>query len=183
MNHHLPTMHHGQPPIPPSRRQQDFAYPGPPNMRASPYMGMAYPPHMNAHMPPTYQQQQFQPSQWYPPVTTPYNHMPMGPRHYPPPTPYGPMVVSSYPQSQPIMAPNHLPPHTMPMQPRTTTPLAMSPSVQAPPFLPEMQDHTIIPVQPQHYPVASPSPRWESKIPEPIIPEPKPVFVSPVSSI
>ncbi|KAJ5661705.1 uncharacterized protein N7477_009321 [Penicillium maclennaniae] len=175
-------MHHGQPPMPPSRRQQDFAYPGPPNMRGSPYMGMAYPPHMNAHMPPTYSPQQFQPNQWYPPAAAPYNHMQMGPRHYPPPTPYGPMIVSSYPQSQPIMAPNHLPPHTMPMQPRTATPLqAMSPSIQAPPFHPEMQDHNIMPVQPQLYPVASPSPRWEPKaVAEPILPEPKPVFVAPV---
>jgi ubiquitin carboxyl-terminal hydrolase 10 len=180
MNHHLPTMHHGQPPIPPSRRQQDFGYnPGPPNIRSPPYMG--YPPHMNGHMPPTYSPQQFPPSPWYPPA--PYGHMQMPPRPYQPGL-YGPMIVSSYPHSQPIMAPNHLPPPTIPMQPRTSTPLqpAMSPSVPAPPLQPEMQDRSILPVQPpHHYPVASPPPppRWAPKV----IPESKPVFVAPVSSI
>jgi len=179
MNHHLPAMHHGQPPMPPSRRQQEFTYnPGPPNMRSPQYMN--YPPHMNGHMPPTYSPQQFSPSPWYPP-TVPYGHMQMPPRHYQP-APYGPMLVSSYPHSQPIMAPSHLPPHTIPMQPRTSTPLqpTMSPSLPAPPIQPEIQDHPILPVQPpQHYPIASPQPRWEPKV----IPEPKPVFVAPVSSI
>ncbi|KAJ5584161.1 uncharacterized protein N7459_003961 [Penicillium hispanicum] len=179
MNHHLPAMPHGQPPpMPPSRRQQDFPYnPGPPNMRSPPYMG--YPPHMNGHMPPAYAPQQFPP--WYPP----YGHMQLPPRPFQPP--YGPMIVSSYPHSQPIMAPNHLPPHSLPMQPRTSTPLqpTMSPSIPAPipapmpaPHLqPEMHDHSVLPAQPpQHYPVASPPPQWEPKV----IPEPQPAFHAPV---
>ncbi|KAJ5693249.1 hypothetical protein N7462_002672 [Penicillium macrosclerotiorum] len=172
MNHHLPAMPMGQPPMPPSRRQQEFTYnQGPPNMRSQPYMG--YPPHMNAHMPPAYSPQQFPP--WYPP----YGHMQMPPRHYQPP--YGPMIVSSYPQTQPIMAPNHLPPHALPMQPRTSTPLqpTMSPSIPAPPPLqPEIHDHPLLPVQqqPQQYPIPSPPPRWEPKA----APEPQPVFVAPV---
>lgn len=174
MNHHLPAMPHGQPPMPPSRRQQDFPYnPGPPNMRSPPYMG--YLPHMNGHMPPAFPPQQY--PQWYPP----YGHMQVPPRPYQPP--YGPMIVSSYPHSQPIMAPNHIPPHSLPMPPRTSTPLqpTMSPSVPAPHLQPEIQEHhpTVLPVQPhRNYPVASPPPRWEPKV----TPAPKPAFSAPVSS-
>ncbi|CEJ54633.1 hypothetical protein PMG11_00935 [Penicillium brasilianum] len=173
MNHHLPAMPHGQPPMPPSRRQQDFYNPAPPNMRAPAYMG--YPPHMNGHMPPAYSPQQYLP--WYPP----YGHMQqMPPRPYQPP--YGPMIVSSYPQAQPIMAPTHIPHHPLPMQPRTSTPMqpAMSPSIPPPPPLQhEMHDpHAILSVQqPQPYSVASPPPQWE---PRPIMPDPEPVFTAPV---
>lgn len=174
MNHNLPTMPHGQPPMPP-RRQPDFPYnPGPPNMRSPPYMG--YPPHMNGmngHMPPAYAPQQFTP--WYPP----YGHMQPPPRHFQPP--YGPMIVSSYPHTQPVMAPNHLPPHSLPMQPRNSTPLqpAMSPSIPAPQLQSEMQEPPVLPVQPpQHYPVASP-PRWGSKL----VPDLKPAFTAPVSPV
>lgn len=182
-------MPHGQPPMPQSRRQQDFSYnPGHPNMRSPPYMG--YPPHMNGmnsmngmngHMPPAYSPQQFPP--WYPP----YGHMQLPPRPFQPQPHYGPMIVSSYPPSQPIMTPNHIPPHSLPMQPRTTTPLqpTMSPSVHMAPLQPEIQDHSVLPVQPpQHYPITTPPPRWEPKtIPEPEIleHEPKLPFSAPVS--
>lgn len=175
-------MPHGQPPIPPSRRQQDFTYNGgPPNMRSPPYM--AYPPHMNGmngHMPPTYSPQQYPPSPWYPPAHYANMHMHIPPRPFQPP--YGPMVVSSYPHAQPMMAPSHLPPHTMPMQPRTSTPLqpAMSPSMPPHIIQPEIQEPPVLPVQaPQHYPVTSPPPRWEAKA----NPEAKPAFAAPVSYI
>lgn len=176
MNHHLPAIAHGQPPMPPSRRQQDFYNPVPPNMRAPAYMG--YPPHMNGHMPPSYSPQQFPP--WYPP----YGHMQqMPPRPYQPQ--YGPMIVSSYPQAQPIMAATHIPHHSFPIQPRTSTPMqrAMSPSMPPPPLHAEMHDHhAILPVQqpPQPYPVVSPPPPWAHKpvLPEP---EPEPIFTAPVS--
>lgn len=182
MNHHLPAMPHGQPPMPPPRRQQDFPYnPGPPNMRSSPYMG--YPPHMNAmngHMPPGYSTQQYPPSSWYPPNT--YGHMHMPPRPFQPQPQYGPMIVSSYPHSQPIMAPNHLPPQALAMQPRESTSLqpTMSPSMSVHSVQPEVQELPVLPVPAhQHYPVASPPPRWEAKI----VPESKPAFVAPVSFI
>lgn len=174
MNHHLPAMPHGQPPMAPSRRQQDFYNSVPPNMRAPAYMG--YPPHMNGHMPPAYSPQHFPP--WYPP----YGHMQqMPPRPYQPP--YGPMIVSSYPQAQPIMAPTHIPHQSLPMQPRTSTPLqpAMSPSIPPLPLHAEMHDpHAILPVQqpPQPYPVVSPPPQWSHK---PVMPDPEPMFTAPVS--
>ncbi|KAJ5272806.1 hypothetical protein N7478_007931 [Penicillium angulare] len=192
MNHHLPAMPHGQPPMPPSRRQQDFSYhPGPPNMRSPPYMG-GCPPHMNGmnginnmngmngmssmngmngHMPPGYAPQQFQP--WYPPYGQAQPH----PRPFHPP--YGPMMAATmYPPSHHGVAPNHIPPQSLPMQPRTVTPLQsiLSPSIP-PPFEPEMQDHPVPPPSaPQHYPIASTSPQWDPKI----VLEPKPPFVAPV---
>ncbi|PYH89754.1 ubiquitin-specific protease [Aspergillus ellipticus CBS 707.79] len=127
MNHHMPAMPHGQPPMP-TRRQQDVPYTaGPPNMRSPPgYMG--YHPHMNGHPPPAaYPSQQY--PQWYAPYP-PMQQLP--PRPYP--SPYGPMFVSAYPPSQPIMAPAHIP--SLPMQPRTSTPLqaTMSPPVGLPPL-------------------------------------------------
>lgn len=195
MNHHLPAMPHGQPPMPPSRRQQDFPYnAGPPNMRSPPYMG-GYPPHlngmngmngmnsmngmtgmngmngMNGHMPPAYAPQQFPP--WYPPYAQGQPH----PRPFHPP--YGPMMVSMYPPSHHVVAPSHLPPQSLPMQARTATPLqpTLSPSIAAP-LQPEMQDHPVPPPPPpQHYPIASPSPQWEHKV----IPGPKSAFAAPVS--
>ncbi|EPS27485.1 hypothetical protein PDE_02428 [Penicillium oxalicum 114-2] len=166
-------MPHGQPPMGPPRRQQDYYNAAPPNMRAPAYMG--YPPHMNGHLPPAYSPQQFPP--WYPP----YGHMQqMPPRPYQ--NPYGPMIVSSYPQAQPIMAPTHMPHHSLPMQPRASTPMqpAMSPSLSAPPPLQaEMHDpHVIMPVQPQQvYSSISSPPRWE---PKPVVPELEPVFTPPV---
>ncbi|GLI72407.1 hypothetical protein PoHVEF18_000582 [Penicillium ochrochloron] len=173
MNHHLPVMPHGQPPMPPpSRRQSDFYNPAPPNMRSPAYMG--YPPHMNGHMPPAYSPQQFPP--WYPP----YGHMQqMPPRPYQPP--YGPMIVSSYPQAQPIMAPTHMPTHSFSSQPRTSTPMqsTMSPSIP-PPLQPEMHDlHVILPMQQPHlaYGVPPSPPRWE---PKQVMPDPKRVFKAPV---
>ncbi|KAJ5738093.1 hypothetical protein N7493_001248 [Penicillium malachiteum] len=183
MNHHLPAMPHGQPPMPPSRRQQEFSYnPGPPNMRSPPYMG-GYPPHvngmngmnamngMNGHMPPTYVPQQFPP--WYPPYGQP--QPPPRQFHHPP---YTPMMVSMYPPSHHVMAPSHLPPQTLPMQPRTPTPLQpnMSPSIAAP-IQAEMQDHLILPPQPsQHYSVPSSPPQWEPKA----MSDFKPNFAAPV---
>ena len=176
MNHHLPTIPHGQPPIPPSRRQQDFIYtPGPPNMRSPPYMG--YPPHMNGmngHIPPAYAPQQ--PPPWYPP----YGHMQLPPRPFQPP--YGPMIVSSYPHSQLVMAPNHLPPHSLHMQPHSSTPLQPStpPSIHMQSIQTEMDDHSVLPnQQPQHYPVSSPPPLFESKATTEI----QPAFLAPVSAI
>ncbi|KAJ5710517.1 hypothetical protein N7488_004673 [Penicillium malachiteum] len=183
MNHHLPAMPHGQPPMPPSRRQQEFSYnPGPPNMRSPPYMG-GYPPHvngmngmnamngMNGHMPPTYVPQQFPP--WYPPYGQP--QPPPRQFHHPP---YTPMMVSMYPPSHHVMAPSHLPPQPIPMQPRTPTPLQpnLSPSIAAP-LQAEMQDHLIIPPQPsQHYSVPSSPPQWEPKA----MSDFKPNFTAPV---
>ncbi|KAJ5937200.1 hypothetical protein N7454_004855 [Penicillium verhagenii] len=185
MNHQLPTMPHGQPPMAPSRRQQDYAYnPGPPNMRSPLYMG-GYPPHMNGmngmngmnnmngmngHMPPAYAPQQYNHS-WYP----------YGPAQLPPRQfhhqPYGPMMVSMYPPSHHVLAPSHHP-QVLPMQPPTSTSLqpTMSPSIQVP-LQPELQDHILSHQPPLHqYPIASSPPRWEPKS----IPEFKPAFVAPV---
>lgn len=175
MNHHLPAMPHGQLPMPPSRRQQDFSYnAAPPHMRSPQYMG--YPPHMNGHMPhQQYSSQQY--PYWYPP----YGHIQGPPRPYQ--APYAPMIVSSYPHSQPVMAPTHIP-HSMPMHhQRTPTPLQpiMSPSVMHPsiqPIQPEVQEYpAILPHSAQGYPIASPPPRWE---PQSNLP-PKPTFAAPVS--
>ncbi|KAJ5090340.1 hypothetical protein N7532_009024 [Penicillium argentinense] len=187
MNHHMAQLPHGQPPMPQSRRRQDFPFNhGHPNMNSPPYMG--YPPHMNGingmnamggmggmngmgmngmngHMPPTYSQQ-FQP--WYPP----YGQMQYPPRPYQPQPPYGPMIVSSYPPSQPIMAPNHMPPHSMPMQPRAATPLqpVMSPSVHANPLPAELQDLSG-PSPLNNIPAAPPSPiHKEPEAPPPFVP-------------
>ncbi|CAG7931741.1 unnamed protein product [Penicillium olsonii] len=175
MNHHLPAMPHGQPPMPPSRRQQEYGYNTiPPNMRSPQYIG--YPPHMNGHMPQPYHPPY---GQWYPP----YGHtMQPPPRlQYQQPH-YGPMIVSSYPHAQPVMAPTHLPPHSMHMQQRTSTPQPpiMTPPVMMPsmsPMQPEMQGHPPpLPHPVQGYPVASPSPRWEPKTNVP----PKPAFTPPL---
>lgn len=183
MNHHLPTMAHGQPPMPPPRRQQDFPYnSGPPNMRTPPYVGYP-PPHMNGmngHIPPGYTAQQYPPAgPWYPPPNS-YGPMNMPPRQFQPQ--YGPMIVSSYPHSQPMMAPNHMPPATLPIQPRESTPLqsTMSPSMSVHSIQPDVQELPVLPIPAhQHYPVASPPPRWEAKI----VRESKPAFVAPVSSL
>ncbi|KAL3469769.1 hypothetical protein BJX99DRAFT_264856 [Aspergillus californicus] len=148
-------MPHGQPPIPPPRRQQDVPYAsGPPNMRSPPaYMG--FPPQMNGHpSPAVYPPQQYG-AQWY----GPYPPMQMPPRQYP--NPYAPAFISSYPPSQPLMAPSHMPPQSLPLQPRASTPyqIPMSPSVAAlPPIPPQPHSPIFIPVQSTPSPAISSSP-------------------------
>lgn len=95
MNHHLPPMPHGKPPMPPPRRQHDVPYTSsPPNMRPTQgYMGYHH-PHSHANAPtPQFGPQPYQP--WYP-----YQQMP----HHPPPPPayhpYSPLIVSSNPRPQ-----------------------------------------------------------------------------------
>lgn len=161
MNHHLPAMPHGQPPMPP-RRQQDLPYAtGPPNLRSPPpYMGY---PHMNGHPPPPYSPQQY--PQWYPAYP---QQMQMPPRQYHQPA-YAPinapmnapMIVSSYPPNQPVMAPAHIPPPSLHLQPRTSTPLpaTMSPVGPVPPMdLPEHPPVATVPVNPSPAPAVSSSP-------------------------
>ncbi|KAL1952492.1 hypothetical protein VTO42DRAFT_5188 [Malbranchea cinnamomea] len=129
MNHHLPPMPHGQPPMPPPRRQHDVPYStAPPNLRSSPaYMGYHHPhPHATGPLPPygaPYQQH------WYPY----HHHMP----HPPPPQsfqPYAPLIVSSHPRSQPP-PPVIPPPQSIPAPSSTTssTPLQSSFSSTPPP--------------------------------------------------
>ncbi|KAL2849988.1 hypothetical protein BJX68DRAFT_92144 [Aspergillus pseudodeflectus] len=174
MNHHLPAMPHGQPPMPAPRRQQDLPYAsGPPNMRSPPaYMG--YPPQMNGHPPPAaYSPQQY--SQWY----APFPPMQMPPRPYP--NPYAPAFISSYPPGQPLMAPAHMPPQPLPLQPRTSTPFQnpMSPSIVSTPapIPPQPQSPAVIPVH------STPSPAMSSS-PAPVLvhaaPPPKKAFHAPV---
>ncbi|KAL4796088.1 hypothetical protein BDV19DRAFT_142337 [Aspergillus venezuelensis] len=160
MNHHLPAMPHGQPPIPAPRRQQDIPYAsGPPNMRSPPaYMG--YPPQMNGHPPPAaFSPQQY--PQWYAPY--PPMQMPPPRPHF---NPYAPAFISSYPPQQPMMAPAHMPPQTLPLQPRTSTPYQnpMSPSVvPAPaPLPPHNQSPVVAPVH------STPSPAISSPGPVPV---------------
>ncbi|OJJ35681.1 hypothetical protein ASPWEDRAFT_40917 [Aspergillus wentii DTO 134E9] len=168
-------MPHGQPPMPP-RRQQDLPYTtGPPTMRSPPgYMG--YHPHMNGHPPPAYSPQQY--PHWYPA----YPQMQLPPRPYQ--HPYGPMIVSSYPHAQPIMAPAHIPPPTLPLQPRTSTPLqsTMSPVVPAPVPAPapiDMPEHppANIPIHPAPSPAVSSPPAPEATKP---VPTPKEPFRAPL---
>ncbi|EAW08021.1 mRNA-binding ubiquitin-specific protease UBP3 [Aspergillus clavatus NRRL 1] len=152
MNHHLPAVPHGQPPMPPPRRQQDLSYTaGPPSLRSPTYMG--YHPHMNGHPPPAYSPQQY--AHWYPG----YPQMQLPPRPFQPP--YAPMVVSSYPHSQPIMAPAHIPPPSLPLQqPRATTPLQPG---MSPPVGPAIVPASIQPHNPAAIPVYStPSPAASS---------------------
>ncbi|PGH13778.1 hypothetical protein AJ79_03477 [Helicocarpus griseus UAMH5409] len=119
MNHHLPPMPHGQPPIPPPRRQHDMPYvSAPPNMRPSPgYMGY-HPPHAHANGPPPPFPAAQQYQQWYP-----YQQVPPPP---PPPQqyqPYGPLIVNSasYPRSQPPLPVLSGPLPHMPAQPSTSS--------------------------------------------------------------
>ncbi|PGH15499.1 hypothetical protein AJ80_05516 [Polytolypa hystricis UAMH7299] len=126
MNHYLPPMPHGQPPIPPSRRQHEVPYSSAPPMRSSPgYMGYHHPhAHANAPLPP-YPAQQYQ--HWY--------SYQQGPPPHPPQQyqPYAPLIVSSYPR--PHSAIPGPPPQSMPPQPSTTssTPLQSSFSATPPP--------------------------------------------------
>ncbi|KAE8150749.1 hypothetical protein BDV25DRAFT_106000 [Aspergillus avenaceus] len=151
MNPHLPAMPHGQPPMPTSRRQQDMPYStAPPNMRSPPaYMG--YPPHMNGHIP-AYTPQQYH---WYPP----YPQMQPPPRPFQPP--YAPMYVSTYPP-QPAMAPAPIPPPSLHMHARTSTPLqsTMSPPVGPAPAPINMSTHSpaVPPIHPTPSPIISSSP-------------------------
>ncbi|RDW69069.1 mRNA-binding ubiquitin-specific protease UBP3 [Aspergillus mulundensis] len=178
-------MPHGQPPIPAPRRQQDVPYvSGPPNMRSPPaYMG--YPPQMNGHPPPAaYSPQQY--PQWY----APFPPMQMPPRpHF---NPYAPAFISSYPPSQPLMAPAHMPPQPLPLQPRASTPFQnpMSPSVgPAPAFVPSQAQSpapTFVPSQAQSpvvLPVHTPSPATSSSpAPAPVntVSPPKEPFRAPL---
>lgn len=151
MNHHMPAMPHGQPPMPPPRRQQDLPYAvGPPNMRSPPaYMGY----HLG-HPPPPYSPHQY--PQWYPA----YPQMQLPPRPYQPP--YGPMIVSSYPPTQPVMAPAPMPPPSLHLQPRTSTPMqaTISPVGPAPPpmDMPEHPPAAGVPVNPSPASVVSSPP-------------------------
>ncbi|EAS37112.3 ubiquitin C-terminal hydrolase [Coccidioides immitis RS] len=130
MNHHLPPLPHGQPPLPPPRRQHDIPYASaPPNVRSSQaYMGYHHPhPHATGPLPP-YAPHQYQ-QHWYP-----YQQMP----HPPPPQPYqsySPLIVSSYPRSQHIAATG--PPPSFPLQTPTTasTPQLSSFSSTPPPIV------------------------------------------------
>ncbi|PWY78450.1 cysteine proteinase [Aspergillus sclerotioniger CBS 115572] len=169
-------MPHGQPPMPTPRRQQDVPYTaGPPNMRSPPaYMG--YHPHMNGHPPPAaYSPQQY--PHWYPPYP---------PMQQLPPRPYqqhpygGPMFVSAYGPSQPIMAPAHIPPPSLPMQPRTSSPLnTMSPPVGIPPLpiTTQAQSPATVPVHPILSPAVSSSP---GPAPVKVAPAPKEPFRPPL---
>ncbi|KAK2745621.1 hypothetical protein FQN55_006111 [Onygenales sp. PD_40] len=129
-------MPHGQPPIPPPRRQHEVPYvSGPPGIRGAAGFMPYHPPHTHANGPlPPYPAQHYQ--QWYS-----YPHQP----HHPPPPPqqyqpYTPLIVSSYPpRSQPPPPalsgpPPPMPPH-IPAQPNTTssTPLQSSFSPTPPP--------------------------------------------------
>ncbi|KAE8378693.1 hypothetical protein BDV26DRAFT_184298 [Aspergillus bertholletiae] len=159
MNPHLPAMPHGQPPMPTPRRQQDIPYStGPPNMRSPAYMG--YPPHMNGHLPPAYTQQY---PHWYPP----YPQMQPHPRPFQPP--YAPMYVSTYPP-QPAMAPAPIPPSSLPMHARSSTPLqsTMSPPVGPAPAPINMptQSPAVLPIHPTTSPIlSSPSASALEKVP------------------
>ncbi|KAJ9245475.1 hypothetical protein DTO169E5_780 [Paecilomyces variotii] len=128
MNHHLPAMPHGQPPMPPPRRQHEIPYStGPPNIRSPPaYMGY-HPPHLNGHLPPAYAPQQY--PHWYS-----YPQMQPPPRPYQPP--YAPLIVSSYPHTQPVMAPAHIPPPSLPLQPRTAASTPFQPTMSPSPPVP-----------------------------------------------
>lgn len=134
----------GQPPIPHPRRQHDMHYsPGPSNMRSPPAYMNYHPPPINSHMPPVYAQHY--PPPWYngyPQMHPPPPGVPMPPG--PPPRPYqqppyahGPLIVSSYPHSQPIPAPMHVPSNVYPQPPSTTsTPIQ---STMSPPPISEQQ--------------------------------------------
>ncbi|KAL2218288.1 ubiquitin-specific protease [Thermoascus aurantiacus ATCC 26904] len=145
MNHHLPAVPHGQPPMPPPRRQHDMSYStAPPNMRSPPaYMGY-HPPHLNGHVPPAYAAQQY--PHWY----SSYPHMQPPPRPYQPP--YAPLIVSSYPHSQPMMAPAHVPPPSFSLQPRTATSTPLQSTMSPPPPGPASGQ-----VESQENPSANPS--------------------------
>ncbi|QSS54243.1 ubiquitin-specific protease [Histoplasma capsulatum var. duboisii H88] len=132
MNHHLPPMPHGQPPIPAPRRQHDIPYvSGPPNIRPTPgYMGY-HQPHAHTNGPPaalypahTQQYQHWYPYQQVPPLAPP-------PQQF---QPNAPLIVSSYPRSQPVLPAlsgslsGPPPPSHLPTQSSTTssTPLQSS---------------------------------------------------------
>ncbi|KAG8210807.1 Ubiquitin carboxyl-terminal hydrolase [Trichophyton interdigitale] len=144
MNHHPPPLPHGQPPMPPPRRQHEVPYSSaPPNVRSPGYMAYHHPhphphalghshghAHAHAHgpvpMPPPYGPQNFQ--SWYP-----YQQMPP---HPPPMQPYPqyntPLIVCSYPRPQP---PNHAPPppHMSPaLRTQSSTPITSHPSAFSP---------------------------------------------------
>lgn len=146
INHHLPAMPHGQPPIPHPRRQHDMHFsPGPNNMRSPPAYMNYHPPPVNGHIPPMYAQHY--PPPWYngypqmhaPPPGVPMPPGPPPPRPYQqPPYSHGPLIVSSsYPHSQPVPAPMHVPSNVYSQPPSTTsTPIQ---SATSPPPMNEYQ--------------------------------------------
>ena len=114
--------------------------PGPPNMRSPPaYMGY---PHPQATGPlPPYAAHQYQ--HWYP-----YQQM-QPPLPPPPPQRHyhaynAPMIVSSYPHTQPILAPTHILPPSVPLPPSTATPPALRSAFSPPPpqQMPNIPDNT-----------------------------------------
>lgn len=142
INHHLPAMPHGQPPIPPPhpRRQHDMHYsPGPANMRSPPAYMNYHPPPVNSHTPPVYAQHY--PPPWY--NAYPQMHPPPGgpmppgpppppPRAYQPPYTHAPLIVSSFPHSQPIPAPMHVSSNGFP-QPPSAVSTPIQPTLSPPP--------------------------------------------------
>ncbi|OXV08654.1 hypothetical protein Egran_03583 [Elaphomyces granulatus] len=175
MNQHLPALPHGQPPLPPSRRQHEMHYASvPPNIRSPPaYMG--YHPLPNGHGPPPYTPQSYH--QWYTPYPQMQAPLPAAAAAAPPrpyQAPYTPLIVSSYPHSpytQPVFVPANVPPPpALPLQSRTaaSTPRSTNRSsspVGSSPSQPEVcEKHSADagPVTPRT-PVVNPSP--------PLIPE------------
>ncbi|KAL1967296.1 hypothetical protein VTN77DRAFT_3342 [Rasamsonia byssochlamydoides] len=172
-------MPHGQPPMPPPRRQHEMHYStAPPNMRSPPaYMGY-HPPPVNGHIPPAYAAQQYPPP-WY---SYPQMHPPPPPGAAPPPgpppprpyqPPYAPLIVSSYPHSQPVMAPAHVPPPTLPPQARSAASTPLQSTMSPPPGptsnhpeAPEKPSSSALPVnQAAHPAVSSPAP---AEAPKPV---------------
>lgn len=147
INHHLPAMPHGQPPIPHPRRQHEMHFsPGPNNMRSPPAYMNYHPPPINGHMPPMYAQHY--PPPWYngypqmhpPPPGVPMPPGPPPPRPYQqPPYSHGPLIVSSYPHSQPVPAPMHVPSNVYSQPPSTT-----STPIQSATSPPPMNEHQMI---------------------------------------
>ncbi|KAH8704221.1 hypothetical protein BGW36DRAFT_423741 [Talaromyces proteolyticus] len=150
-------MPHGQAalPPPPPRRQHDMHYsPGPPNIRSPPVYMNYHPPPVNGHIPPGYAQHY--PPPWFngypqmhppPPGAT----LPPGslPRPYQPPyTAHPPLIVSSYPHSQPVIAPIHAPPNTFPPLPSSSTSTPIQHTISPPPI-------AQIPMQGQERPSSS----------------------------
>ncbi|KKZ64901.1 ubiquitin thiolesterase [[Emmonsia] crescens] len=141
-------MPHGQPPIPASRRQHDIPYvSGPPNIRPTPGYMSYHQPHAHANGPPAalYPAQQYQ--HWYP-----YQQVPLPPP--PPPQQFqtnAPLIVSSYPRSQP-------------------PPPALSGSLSGPPLLSHMpaQPSTAssTPLQSSFSPTPTPSSAPSSAVPD-----------------
>jgi ubiquitin carboxyl-terminal hydrolase 10 len=120
-------------------------------MRSPPAYMNYHPPPVNGHVPPGYAQHY--PPPWYngyPQMQPPPPGAPMPPG--PPPRPYqpsyahAPLIVSSYPHSQPVPAPMHVSPNGFP-QPQSTASTPIPPTMSPPPAGP-----THIPVDNQELP-------------------------------